>query len=70
MPDFVDKLRRLQAVPSWAWALLFAVLLCLPRLGAFGLWEPWELNLADRARRAAENDLSIGSLFGAAARGI
>jgi hypothetical protein len=43
---------------------VFSVLLCLPRLGAFGLWEPWELNLADRARRMADGgfltDPSVG----------
>lgn len=62
----MDKLRR---VPTWAWALLFSVLLCLPRLGAFGLWEPWELTIADRARRLAEGDLSLGTLLAAASRG-
>ena len=66
----MDKLRR---VPVWVWALLFSVLLCLPRLGAFGLWEPWELNVAERARRVAQGDgaegLSMGALIEAAAHG-
>jgi dolichyl-phosphate-mannose-protein mannosyltransferase len=47
----VDRLRR---VPAWAWALLFSVALTLPRLGAFGLWEPWELAIAEKARTAAD----------------
>jgi len=47
----VDRLRR---VPAWAWALLFSVALALPRLGAFGLWEPWELAVAEKARVAAD----------------
>jgi Dolichyl-phosphate-mannose-protein mannosyltransferase len=62
----VERLRR---VPVWAWALLFSVLLCLLRLGAFGLWEPWELNAADRARRMADDGLSLGVLGGAIGRG-
>jgi 4-amino-4-deoxy-L-arabinose transferase-like glycosyltransferase len=48
---------------------LFAVLLCLPRLGAFGLWEPWELNLADRARRTADAGLTVGVFAQAFAAG-
>jgi hypothetical protein len=47
----VDRLRR---VPAWAWALLVSVALVLPRLGAFGLWEPWELTLAEQARQTAD----------------
>ena len=47
----MDRLRR---VPAWAWALLFSVALALPRLGAFGLWEPWELAVAEKARVAAD----------------
>jgi hypothetical protein len=59
-------LQRLSRVPTWAWALAFAVLLCLPRLGSFGLWEPWELNIADRARKMAEKgSLTDASLGGA-----
>jgi len=50
-PRFVvDRLRR---VPAWAWALLFSVAIALPRLTAFGLWEPWELTLAEQARVTA-----------------
>jgi len=44
---------RLQRVPAWAWALLFACVICLPRLGAFGFWDPWELKVADQARAMA-----------------
>jgi 4-amino-4-deoxy-L-arabinose transferase-like glycosyltransferase len=47
----VDRLRRtLGSVPEWGWALLFALVVCLPRLGGFGFWDPWELKLADQAR--------------------
>lgn len=62
----MDKLRR---VPIWAWALLFSVLLCLPRLGSFGLWEPWELNVAERARRMADAGLSAGDVAASFGRG-
>jgi hypothetical protein len=62
----LEKLRR---VPAWGWALLFSVLLCLPRLGAFGLWEPWELNIAERARRAADAGFSFGDVLQAFGRG-
>jgi len=43
----MDRLRR---VPCWAWALLFSIVLCLPRLGGFGFWDPSELKIADQAR--------------------
>jgi len=56
----VDRLRR---VPAWAWALTFAVALTLPRLGAFGLWEPWELALAEKARTTSES-LTLGAAVG------
>jgi hypothetical protein len=42
--------RALRAVPYWGWALLFSLVICLPRLGAFGFWDPAELKLADQAR--------------------
>ena len=59
-PRFVvDRLRR---VPAWAWALLFSVAIALPRLTAFGLWEPWELTLAEQARVTAEG-LTAGKAF-------
>jgi hypothetical protein len=51
-----DRLRR---VPAWGWALLFSVALCLPRVGGFGFWDPWELKLADVARDIARS----GHLF-------
>jgi hypothetical protein len=52
-------LAKLRAVPPWAWALLFAIVLCLPRLGGFGFWDPSELKLADQARDMARS----GALF-------
>ncbi|HVZ70838.1 MAG TPA: glycosyltransferase family 39 protein [Polyangia bacterium] len=49
----------LASIPAWAWALIFAVVLCLPRLGSFGFWDPSELKIADQARDMARS----GSLF-------
>ena len=57
-----DELRR---VPGWAWALLFAVALCLPGLARFGFWDPWELKLAEQARDVARS----GHLFDPTADG-
>src|SRR5919201_1068201 len=45
--SFADRLRR---IPPAAWATLFAAAMLLPGLGSFGFWDPWELNVADRAR--------------------
>jgi hypothetical protein len=45
-----DELGR---VPTWAWALAFAVVLCLLRVSRFGFWDPWELKLAEQARDVA-----------------
>ena len=39
------------------------MVLCLPRLGAFGLWEPWELNIADHARQVADDGVGVGAFF-------
>ena len=52
-----DELAR---VPTWAWALVFAVVLCLPQLSRFGFWDPWELKLAEQARDIARS----GNFFG------
>ncbi|HWJ55652.1 MAG TPA: glycosyltransferase family 39 protein [Vicinamibacterales bacterium] len=57
-----DELRR---VPPWAWALVFAIVLCLPRLARFGFWDPWELKLAEQARDVARS----GHLFDPTAGG-
>ena len=48
----VEEARR---IPPWAWALAFAILLCLPRLSKFGFWDPWELKLAEQARDVARS---------------
>jgi hypothetical protein len=45
--------------------VLFAVALCLPRLGSFGFWDPWELKIADQAREIADS----GHLFDATVGG-
>jgi hypothetical protein len=41
---------------------LFSIALALPRLSAFGLWEPWELTLAEQARQTADG-LTAGKAF-------
>jgi hypothetical protein len=51
---FIERLRR---IPTAAWIALFAVLLVLPRIGAFGFWDPWELKIAEHARDMAETSL-------------
>jgi hypothetical protein len=60
---YLDEIRR---VPPWAWALGFAVLLCLPGL-KFGFWDPWELKLAEQARDIAASgnlfDPTVGGRF-------
>jgi Dolichyl-phosphate-mannose-protein mannosyltransferase len=62
----LDRLRRtLGSIPEWGWALLFALVVCLPRLGGFGFWDPWELKLADQAR----DMVRAGHLFDATAGG-
>lgn len=48
-----------RSVPTWLWALLFSVALCLPSLGRFGFWDPWELKIAEQAREVARS----GHLF-------
>jgi hypothetical protein len=45
--SFIERMRRF---PTAGWAALFALLLVFPLLGSFGFWDPWELNLAERAR--------------------
>ncbi|HEV3030776.1 MAG TPA: glycosyltransferase family 39 protein [Polyangia bacterium] len=64
--------RALRAVPEWGWALLFALVICLPRLGAFGFWDPFELKLADQARdmvrAGALFDPTVGGKYPATAR--
>jgi hypothetical protein len=50
---------ELARVPTWAWALVFAIVLCLPQLSRFGFWDPWELKLAEQARDIARS----GSFF-------
>jgi hypothetical protein len=53
------ELGALEKIPTWGWALLFSILICLPRLGAFGFWDPYELKIADQAREMVR----AGTLF-------
>ena len=63
---------RLRAVPAWGWALLFALVICLPRLGAFGFWDPSELKIADQARDMVRSgsifDPTVGGKYAASTR--
>ena len=53
----IERVRAaLGRVPTWVWALAFALALCLPRLGASGFWDPSELKLAEQARDIARSD--------------
>jgi hypothetical protein len=53
----IDRVRAaLSRVPTWAWALAFALAICLPRLGASGFWDPSELKLAEQARDIARSN--------------
>jgi hypothetical protein len=65
--SFADRVRR---VPTWAWVLVFAGLMLLPGLGSFGFWDPWELNIAERARDIALSshltDPTAGGRYGGA----
>src|SRR5450759_707746 len=61
--SFFEKLRR---IPTVWWIVLFAVLLVLPRIGAFGFWDPWELKVAEHARDMAESsltDVTVGKRY-------
>jgi 4-amino-4-deoxy-L-arabinose transferase-like glycosyltransferase len=40
-------------LPAWAWVLVLGAVLLLPRLGGFGLWDPYEIKYADQATRVA-----------------
>jgi hypothetical protein len=64
--------RTLRSVPTWGWALLFSLVVCLPRLGGFGFWDPFELKLADQARdmvrAGALLDPTVGGKYPATAR--
>jgi Dolichyl-phosphate-mannose-protein mannosyltransferase len=58
-------MERLRRVPFWGWALLFSLAICLPRLGHFGFWDPWELKIADQAREMVRS----GHIFDLTAAG-
>jgi hypothetical protein len=63
--SLADRVRR---IPPGGWVLIFAAALLLPGLGAFGFWDPWELNIADRAREVARSghlfDPTVNGRFG------
>jgi 4-amino-4-deoxy-L-arabinose transferase-like glycosyltransferase len=54
-------------VPPVGWVLLLAALLLLPRLGAFGFWEPWEARLAESSSGVAVSP-AVAALLAAGAR--
>ncbi len=51
----------LQKVPAFAWVALVALVLYVPGLGRFGLWDPAEIKNAEPAREMAEHQ-SLGKL--------
>jgi 4-amino-4-deoxy-L-arabinose transferase-like glycosyltransferase len=63
--SFADRLRR---IPTGGWVLIFAAAMLLPGLGSSGFWEPWELNIADRAREIGRAghlfDPTMGGRYG------
>src|SRR5262245_45045678 len=44
----------MRRLPAWVWVLLLGAVLFLPRLGSFGLWDPYEIRYADAARELAD----------------
>jgi hypothetical protein len=57
-------LSLLRRVPAGVWVVMGAAALLLPRLGAFGLWEPWESQLADGAHGPTATWLALGRWLG------
>ena len=54
----------MKKIPGWAWVLLVGVVLLLPRLGSFGLWDPYEIKFADAAsaHRRLEERKNVGKV--------
>jgi hypothetical protein len=61
--------KRLRRIPPVWWIALFVVVLVLPRLGAYGFWDPWELKIAEHARDMAGSsslfDVTVNKRFAA-----
>jgi 4-amino-4-deoxy-L-arabinose transferase-like glycosyltransferase len=53
-------------VPPLGWVLLLAAVLLLPRLGAFGFWEPWEARLAESSSPGVSP--AVGALLAVGAK--
>jgi hypothetical protein len=49
----------MRRIPAWAWVLLLGAVLFLPRLGAHGLWDPYEIRFADTARELAQGKKAV-----------
>jgi hypothetical protein len=61
--SFIERMRR---IPTLAWVAAFAVLLVLPRVWAYGFWDPYELKIAEHARDMADGsltDVTVGKRF-------
>jgi 4-amino-4-deoxy-L-arabinose transferase-like glycosyltransferase len=41
---------------TWVWLLLLGLVIVMPRIGAFGAWDPWEGHYGEVARRILEQD--------------
>ena len=51
-----DRDLTARVLSLWPWALLLAAgsFVLLPRLGAYGFWDPWEPKYAEAAREMLE----------------
>src|SRR5687767_1510402 len=49
----------MKRVPCFVWVLLLGCVLFLPRLGSFGLWDPYEIKFADAARHLASGQAPL-----------
>jgi len=62
----MSPLERIRRVPISIWAAVLAFGLLVPGLGSFGFWDPWELNIADRAREEAIRPAEVVASAGTA----
>ena len=63
--DITAKAKRRSMLALWPYVLIvaFGAALLLPRLGAFGLWDPWEPKYAQSAREMLERGTLVVPYF-------
>src|SRR5262245_51872014 len=49
----------MKRVPAWLWVALLGAILYLPRLGSFGIWDPYEIRYADAARQLVQGQARL-----------